>query len=140
MAYLDTSIILPYYCPEKLSVKAEKIILQDDAPAISTLTAVEFASALSRKIREKTLSVGDAKSIIERFESHRKNGCYKVRSIVDRHYELAASFILKFENSLRSLDALHLAVAREMSTTIVTGDRLLAVSAGKLGVTCLLVS
>jgi len=52
MIYLDTSVLVPYYCPEPDSGKAEKIIIEAGLPAISNLTVVELASAVSRKIRE----------------------------------------------------------------------------------------
>ena len=58
MAYFDTTVIVAYYCPEKLSARAEKNILEDDEPTISNLTVVEVASTLSRKIREKTTEPG----------------------------------------------------------------------------------
>jgi predicted nucleic acid-binding protein len=139
MAYLDTTIILPYYCPEKLSSRAEKIMLEDDAPTISSLTAVEVASALSRKIREKTLSPVHVKNIWKQFDYHQSNGYFIVRRLDDGHFSKAASFILQFNNELRTLDALHLAIAVENSLPIITADKALARSADKLGIECVAV-
>ena len=55
MYYLDTSILAAYYCPELLSEKVEKIIISAKRPCMSSLTEVELASAISRKIRQKNL-------------------------------------------------------------------------------------
>jgi len=61
MAYLDTSILAAYYCPEPLSDLVEKLIVQLDEPAVSHLTEVELASALSKKIRGGWLTMEDGK-------------------------------------------------------------------------------
>ena len=139
MAYLDSSIVVAYYCPEKLSEKIEKIILADPEPAISTLTAVEFASAISRKHREKNITNSDARIIWQRFTHHRTNGYYLVNSVEINHYTVAASLIMHLKTPLRALDALHLATAHELSMPIVTSDKILAQSAEKLGIIYILV-
>ncbi len=70
MSYLDTSALVPYYCPEPNSEAVEKIIMETRWPAISNLTEVELASAVSRKIREGNLSQADGNRIIRQFQSH----------------------------------------------------------------------
>jgi predicted nucleic acid-binding protein len=74
MLYLDTSVLVAYYCLEQISRKVEKIILRTQQPAISYLTAVELVSALSRKIRDKTLTVADGNKIINRFHTQIEQG------------------------------------------------------------------
>jgi uncharacterized protein len=52
LIYLDTSAIVPYYVPEKLSDVVEQLLQkQEDQPIISQLVEVEFFSALSRRVR-----------------------------------------------------------------------------------------
>jgi uncharacterized protein len=134
MAYLDTSVIVAYYCPEELSEKAESVILKTREPVISTLTAVEFASAISRKLREKGISPTDARSVWNRFDYHRTSGYYCIKSLEIDHYNTAASFIMQFKSPLRTLDALHLALAGDASGPIITADIVLARSAEKIGI------
>ncbi len=38
MIYIDTSVLVPYYCPEPNSEKMEKIIMESVMPGISSLT------------------------------------------------------------------------------------------------------
>jgi predicted nucleic acid-binding protein len=38
MAYLDTSVLVAYYCPEPLSAVAETVILKARQPAVSAHT------------------------------------------------------------------------------------------------------
>ncbi|GAG95804.1 unnamed protein product, partial [marine sediment metagenome] len=52
MIYLDTSVLAAYYCPEEKSDAVEKIIVKNKPLRISPLNEVEFASALSKKVRE----------------------------------------------------------------------------------------
>ncbi len=134
MSYFDTSVVVAYYCPEKLSKQAQEIIIKDREPVISALTVVEFASAISRKNREKTIASADAKSVWERFDFHRKNGYYSVKNLESDHFAAAASFIMQLKTPLRTLDALHLAIAKKSSVRIITADGMLAKSAEKLGV------
>jgi len=52
LIYLDTSAIVPYYVPEKLSAVVEQLLQkQEDKPIISQLVEVELFSALSRRVR-----------------------------------------------------------------------------------------
>jgi uncharacterized protein len=64
MLYLDTSVIVAYYCPEPLSEKAEALITAHAQPALSTLTEVEVFSAISRKIREGSISRSDGVGVL----------------------------------------------------------------------------
>jgi uncharacterized protein len=139
MAYFDTSVLLPYYCPEALSGKSEGLISGDDEPSISPLTGVEFASAISRKVREKTLRLPDAQKIWNLFETHRRLGYYIERPVEARHFDLAASFLTRFRTPLRTLDALHLAIAALLTARLVTADAVLAKSGTLLGIDVLLV-
>ena len=45
--YFDTSLLVPYYCPEALSHSAERTLRGDSRPTISDLVEVEFFSALA---------------------------------------------------------------------------------------------
>ncbi len=65
MVYIDTSVLVAYYCPEAMSNQVENILVNTDRPAISQLTEVELASALARKIRERTLAREDGNEILE---------------------------------------------------------------------------
>jgi hypothetical protein len=140
MVYLDTSVIAAYYCPEPNSGIVEKIILQLKQPAISDLTELELASAVSRKIREKNLSREDAVKIISLFQSHVAQGMFQKISVQPEHYQIAASWITRFTTALRTLDALHLAVAGTHNATALTADVQLVKAARHFGVSVKLLS
>lgn len=132
--YIDTSVLAAYYCPEPLSEKAQALLTTEERPSISTLAELELFSAISRKIREGSLVKADGDRIIARFLSHVNGGFYNYLSIGDHHYRLARDWMGLFSTALRTLDALHLAIASTEELTMLTADRVLARSADTLGV------
>lgn len=140
MFYVDTTIIVAYYCPEPLSEKAEAFITAHTRPAISSLTELELFSAISRKIREGGLDRNDGSRIIAKFLSHLDDLFYANLLIEPHHYRLARDWIGQFTTSLNCLDAIHLAVASSEGATLITADEGLAKSAASLAVDAVLLS
>ncbi len=134
MIYLDTSIVVAYYCPEPLSRRAERLIRAQSRPAVSDLTEVELRSALSRKVRTGELQMADATRIVSRFSNHLEEGLYTRLPLERRHFETAAEWLGRFALTLKTLDALHLAVAASEGLQLATADAVLARSAKTLGI------
>jgi predicted nucleic acid-binding protein len=132
--YIDTSLLLPYYCPEPLSRVAERTLRADPHPAVSDLVELEFFSVLARKVRTKGLAAADATRIGDRFLGHLAAGLYRRLAVQRQHYELARTWLARFALSLRALDALHLALADVEGLRLATSDRDLWRSARSLGV------
>ena len=141
MIYLDTSAIVPYYVPEKLSDVVEQLLQkQEDKPIISQLVEVELFSALSRRVRMGEVSQNDARRITELFENHLNESLYRLVLLKNQHYRLARDWIFRFDLPLRTLDALHLAVYSINNFSLVTADDKLAQSATILGIDILLLT
>jgi hypothetical protein len=134
MHYIDTSVLVAYYYPEPFSETAEKLILRSKRPCISSLTEVEFASALSCKVREKNLSPDDGNKIFNQFQAHLEQSQYGLTVVEDRHYQTAKTWIVQFSAPLKTLDALHLAIAAESDLTLLTADNHLEISAKYVGI------
>ena len=134
MFYIDTSVIVAYYCPETLSETVEQLIVKIKQPAISHLTEIELTSAISRKIREKNLSQADGNRILTQFQSHIEQKFFRRLSIEHKHFQMGKTWIAQFNTPLRSLDALHLAVASSYSLTLLSTDLQLLESAKLIGV------
>jgi predicted nucleic acid-binding protein len=132
MFYIDTSVIVAYYCPEPMSEKAEAFLIGHLRPTISTLTEVEMFSALSLKVREGGLSRKDAGDIIAKFLSHVNGHFYANLPVEPHHFRVARDWIGLLNTNLKTLDALHLAIAYVENLTIVTADQRLAESARSL--------
>ncbi len=138
MFYVDTSVVVAYYCPEPLSDRAEAFVTTHVRPAISSLTELEIVSAISRKIREGAMGRKDGSKIVAKFLSHLNDHFYSRIPIESHHYALARDWISQFSTPLRSLDAIHLALASSSGATLVTADEGLAESAEILAVDVLL--
>jgi predicted nucleic acid-binding protein len=135
MIYLDTSALLPYYRAEALSEVIQDLLMAaEEQVLITDLTKVEFASALARWVKMKELSEADALGVEAAFFEDIDAGCYSVRAIESRHYEKAMDWLLSRKAPLRTLDALHLAVAALRRADLVTADTQLAQAAQIFGV------
>ncbi len=121
-AYVDTSILGAYYCPEPLSAAAESMLRRIEAPVISVLSEVEFCSLISKKYRLKELKERQAKEILDLFSNHVAEGFYRRIPLSTEHFIKARMLVASMENALRTLDALHLAAALTEGLTLVTAD------------------
>ncbi|MCY7276534.1 MAG: type II toxin-antitoxin system VapC family toxin [Phormidesmis sp. CAN_BIN44] len=133
MSYLDTSIIVPAYCSEPLSDRVDELLRRETNLTVSDLTEVEFYSALSRKVRQRELTLDEAQQISRNFQGDLNAARYQRLPIETIHYQRAREWISRFDTVLRTLDALHLAIASEYQRRVVTGDVGLAQSAQILG-------
>ncbi len=140
MAYVDTSVLAAYYCPERLSGKVQKALAEVRAPAISPLVALELYSATAQKVRRRELSAAAGRRVISQFQLHLAEGYFRQVPVGPRQYELAREWLGSFSVPLQTLDALHLATAFSNELPLVTADRALARSAKRLGIECRLIA
>jgi len=140
MAYVDTSVLVAYYCPEALSPKVQKLLGGMDELTISPLVDLELRSAVGIKVRTKQLNATDARRVLAMFQAHLKSSYFRIVAIEGKEYDLARSWLADFGAGLRTLDALHLAAAFSNGQTLVTADRTLARAAKRLGVRRKLIS
>lgn len=134
MIYLDTSVVVAYYCPEAISKRAESIIRDKEPVYISDLTEVEVISALSRKIRTGELAAADGAAIRNHFVSHLEQGVFRRTSLGPHHIRSARELLSGFTTPLRTLDALHLAIAAAHNFQLITADQIFARAAKSLSI------
>ncbi|HPD15860.1 MAG TPA: type II toxin-antitoxin system VapC family toxin [Planctomycetota bacterium] len=140
MAYLDTSLLAAYYCPEPLSTAVQKAILETASPTISPLVEIEFCSAVALKVRTREFDGATANKVVSLFRLHVTDHRYAIVPIEAREYDLAREWIGRFAVPLRALDALHLAAAFANDLTLLTTDKPLARCAQQFGVKHRLIS
>ena len=121
--YVDTSILVAYYCPEPLSERAEERLRALRPPVVSWLTDVELHSALAKKVRKGELTEEDAERVQELFRTHVSHALYEVAAIEHGDFVQARQWIARMDTALRTLDALHLAVAHRRDLEVLTADR-----------------
>lgn len=135
--YLDTSVLVSCYVSEMhSSVVLEKIAKYPGDLLVSQLAETEFYSALSMKCRMKQLSLIQRKKILESFHFHFEMGQYTKAYLTNETYQLAQHFLLNSSLKLRTLDALHLALAQNLKAELFTADFELAKAAARLQLKC----
>ena len=128
-AYIDTSVLGAYYCPESLSEAAEATLRQIKNPGSSLLSEVEFCSLVSRKRRLKELSERQMGAVLDLFGTHVAEGFYRRLALTTEHFLSARKLVASTRSSLRTLDGLHLAAALAENLPLVTADQDLAKAA-----------
>lgn len=126
-------MVAPFYWAEALSDKVEELLSHETEPTVSQLVEVELVSALSRRVRMAEISQAEALAIAARFQADLDNGFYTRLPLEPLHYTTAHNWISQFNTALRTLDALHLAVAASNGIPLITADAALAESAETLG-------
>jgi predicted nucleic acid-binding protein len=122
-AYVDTSVLGAYYCPEPLSSAAEAALLRLKEPCISSLTDVEFASVIARKRRLRELTEREAGEVLRLFGQHVAEGYYRRLPFEAEHVLGARNLNSSMTSALSTLDALHLSVALSAGVPLLTADR-----------------
>jgi uncharacterized protein len=120
MIYTDTSLLLPVYVPEVNSEKANRVVEGAKELLISDLTVAEFLVGLARKVKLGTLSQEKAAQVRIAFEQHMADGFLQRVALVSTHSEAAGELARRSPVMLRTLDAIHLAVAVEHEAMIAT--------------------
>jgi predicted nucleic acid-binding protein len=133
--YLDTSVLAKWYLTEVNSEQVADYIVSLDLAIISTLSKTEFRCLLARRKRSKELTIELENKIYATFLEDVAQGYLQVYRVEDKHLESATYLISMLpEHALRTLDALHLAIAQSYQVEqIATADTLLAKAAQQLG-------
>lgn len=126
LAYFDTAYILRCYVMERGSEAVRAVASRVEQLVTSELARAEFAAAVHRKRRERTLSSRDAKVVVAQFSADCDAHVWEfvpVSTVVLERVD-AAFAELPAAIPLRSADAIHLATAAELSlSAIYSNDR-----------------
>ena len=135
MVYLDTSALLKRYIPEANSELFEAYFIAHAPASISRLGLVEIRCALSRKRRNKQITAEREKAAMNEIRTDIQDGILATYPVDDSHFAEALHLIDQMPKvPLRSLDALHLAIARSLDThELATADAVLRQAAQSLG-------
>lgn len=133
--YLDTSALAKWYLNEPFSTEFEAFIQEQSTAAISRLTVVEFRCLLARRRRAGDITKSIESRVFEAFEGDLRAGFLQVHPVADEHLIAALGLITRLARvPLRTLDALHLAIAQGVhARKLATADRTMADAAKALG-------
>ena len=134
--YFDTSALAKWYLNETRSEDVEKYI-QDHGPiAMSDLTVVEMRCLLARRRREGSIDARMEMEIFATFEEDIRQRSLICYPFPDGLSAGAVNLISVLSDiPLRTLDALHLMVTKEIQAAILaTADRIMADGAQAMGI------
>jgi predicted nucleic acid-binding protein len=135
VVYVDTSALAKWYLSEARSDDVEAYLSERGPVAISSLTVVEMRCVFARKKRQRDIGETTEKALIEAFDEDVRKGLLLSHPLDDGAVRATVSlFAFLAALPVRTLDVLHLAVAREIEATrLATADRVMAAAAKKLG-------
>ncbi|MDP2824043.1 MAG: type II toxin-antitoxin system VapC family toxin [Sulfuritalea sp.] len=136
MIYADTSALVKRYLDEPFSADFETL-LEQGSMAISRLTIVEMRCALARRRRNREIDAVRESRANAELAADIQDGALVVSDIDNAHFTAAYHLIGRLADiPLRTLDALHLAIARDIAASgLATADRNQADAADALGFT-----
>jgi len=133
--YLDTSALAKWYLNEQESERFAAWVAQQDDTHISSLTVTEFRCLLARRERSKELGDVPAQQIFATFERDIEQG-FLILHVVGNDDLIAARQLIERVGTipLRTLDALHLAIAeRNAMESMASADKVMLDAATYLG-------
>lgn len=134
--YLDTSALAKWYLNEAGSEQFAAWIVEQDDTHISTLTVTEFRCLLARRERMKELGSSSAQQIFATFEHDLEQGFLILHEVQNDDVVMARQLIDRLANlPLRTLDAMHLAIAKRMNAeALASADKVMLEAADYLGI------
>ncbi len=135
MAYIDTSALAKWYLNEARSEEFAAWIQAESETHISTLTVVEMRCLLARRRRNQELSRELEQKVFATLQDDIAQGFLIQHSVDDEEVSGALNLLMILpDHPLRTLDALHLSIARRLGTErLVTADRIMIGAAQAIG-------
>ncbi len=129
--FFDSSALAKLYHPEVGTAEVTGILSEPNRRiVISLLTLVEIQSVFAIKVRTGVITRQDADQFRGRMFLHVSARDFDIYTVTDSHFDAAEDLVVRygFDHRLRTLDALHLAVAVDLRSKglvdyFVTADK-----------------
>ena len=133
-AYADASVLVALFTPDAFYERAHRF-MQDHQPIIlvSDFAAAEFASALAKRVRTREISAAQAREAFVAFDAWAQFRGSRLETATS-DVALAERILRRLELSLRTPDALNIAIAQRHGAALATFDIRMADAATALGV------
>src|SRR3972149_7177527 len=135
VVYFDTSALAKWYLNESFSDGVERYLQARGPVAISDLTVAEMRSLLARRRRGKQVDPKMENRVFSPFEDDIRRG-FLIRHPMPATPAAGAVNLISTlpDVPLRTLDAMHLVIAREVDASILaTAARIMAAGAPEMG-------
>ncbi|MBV9750091.1 MAG: type II toxin-antitoxin system VapC family toxin [Acetobacteraceae bacterium] len=131
--YLDASLLVALLTNDALTARADAL-LRSRTPTlvVSDFAAAEFASALARRVRTREITADEARLAFANFDTWAARATRRVETAA-ADVKAAEAFLRRLDLTLRTPDALNIAIAQRVGATLGTFDEKMAGSARALG-------
>ena len=131
--YLDASILVALFTSDALTERADNFLRKNPSVLIvSDFAAAEFSSVIARHVRTKDINKDDAWLVFSNFDTWTARTTH--RAPMSTADIIAAEALLRrFELTLRTPDALNIAMAQRMGAMLATFDIKMASAARTIG-------
>ena len=131
--YLDTSVLVALFTHDALTRRSDNFLRANAFVLIvSDFAAAEFASVIARHVRTKDIMPRDARVVFSIFDAWTARATQRVQ-IGASDVSAAEAFLRRLDLSLRTPDAINIAVAQRVGATLLTFDDKMIKSARALG-------
>ena len=133
--YLETSALAKRYLDEAGSDQFDAFLGRRPRALISRLVVIELRCLLKRRLEGRQIDARYEQAALADFADDVRSGHFQVEPLTDRHALMAYDLVDQlFGRSLRTLDALHLAIAQTIGVKMLaTADLGMARAAEVLG-------
>jgi uncharacterized protein len=131
-AYLDASFLVALFTNGVFSTRAAEF-LRSEKPAllVSDFACAEFASAVAKRMRMGEFAMSDAQLIFSNFDAWTPRAVQHM-NVSAADVKVAGAFLRRLDLTLRTPDALHIAMAQRAGATLLTFDKKMAAVARTL--------
>jgi len=131
--YADASVLVPLFTEDAFSARVDAFI-ETVRPVLvlSDFASAEFASAVARKARTRSLTEVEARAAFTLFDSWAAAQAARVQ-VVPTDVASAEGFVRRLDLNLRAPDAINIAMALRLGADLATFDERMAEAARALG-------
>ncbi len=131
--YLDASVLVALIANDALTGRANGFLREArPVPVVSDFAAAEFASAIARRVRMGSLSADDARVGFATFDSWVARVAERADTVT-ADVRMAEALLRRLDLTLRTPDAVNIAIAQRVGACLATYDEKMAGCARALG-------
>lgn len=131
--YLDASVLVALFTIDRFAAEADRLLGGQPYVVISDFAAAEFASAISRRVRMRDLTVAEAQAAFTHFDAWTAREAQRAE-VTSSDIVACQMFLRRLDLPLRTADALNIAVAVRVDALLATFDKAMGEAARVLGV------
>ncbi len=131
--YLDASVLVALFTNDPYTDRADTFLRANALVLIvSDFAAAEFASVIVRHVRTRDITPNNARIAFSTFDAWTGRATQRTE-IKAADVAAAEAFLRRLDLTLRTPDAVNIAIAQRIGATLVTFDDKMIASAGALG-------